>query len=319
MSRSAGERGAEIGFRNESTNPVEAEWFTRLTLSPMRHGLRVGVPETKVRRVDQSLSGSQRRRVDLAEGLAYETLYRVAAPVLKTGSARLGDVTLIWHPNEDEAGYNCLVNFHLATDPEVVFQAGVEILRSVGSNVIGVPIDSRVAGWATREKIASTGLEYQSDEVIWGRKLRPDQFVQHPETPDGIDIVPDEIGRDELALLINVGWGLEPDDPRGILYSHAPEIPGWKTYLAMADREVAGVSIYCSYEQVGLLMLAIVLPHFRGRGLQSYFIAERLAESAARGCTLAISETNDDNASPRNLQRAGFQHWVTRRIFKRSI
>lgn len=261
----------------------------------------------------------QLRRIDLAEGSAYEALYRAAAPDLGTGSLRLGDVTLIWHPSEEEAGYNCLVNFHLADDLDRVYEQGVAILKRTGSSVIGVPIDDRVSGWATDEKIDSLGLVYQSDEVIWGRALLLQQEFTFPEPPQGIEVRQSNLPKGELQRLINLGWGLEPDDPRGVLYSHAPLIPDWKVYVAWADNEVAGVSVFCSYESVGLLMLAVVLPGYRGRGLQSFFISERLAESAASGCTLAISETNDDNASPRNLQRAGFEHCETRRIFSRPI
>jgi len=261
----------------------------------------------------------QLRRIDLAEGAAYAVLYRAAAPDLGTGSTRLGDVTLIWHPGEDEAGYNCLVNFHLADNLDQIYDQGFATLKDAGSPVIGVPIDDRVISWATAEKIESLGLEYQSDEVIWGRELLPEQDFPFPDPPQGIEVRQSELQMSELQRLINLGWGLEPDNPRGVLYSHAPLLPDWKVYVAWAGVKVAGISVFCAYESVGLLMLAVVLPGYRGKGLQSFFIAERLAESFTRGCTIAISETNDDNSSPRNLQRAGFEHCVTRRIFSRAI
>lgn len=78
--------------------------------------------------MDRLLSPDERLRVDLAEGLAYQALYAAASSVLKTGSQRLGDVTLLWHPLEDEAGYNCLVNFHLAADFDATFAEGQSIL-----------------------------------------------------------------------------------------------------------------------------------------------------------------------------------------------
>lgn len=269
--------------------------------------------------METRFTSEELRRIDLAEGAAYASLYRAAASDLGTGSQLIGDVTLIWHPSEHEAGYNCLVNFHLSDDLDRVYELGSDILRSVGSRVIGVPIDERVISWATDEKIASLGLEYQSDEVIWGRALLPWQIFPFPGPPPGIDVRQSELPMAELQRLINLGWGLEPDNPRGVLYSHAPLIPDWKVYIAWSGEEVAGISVFCEYESVGLLMLAVVQPGFRGMGLQSYFIAERLAESATRGCTIAISETNDDNASPRNLQRAGFAHSVTRRIYSREL
>lgn len=140
-----------------------------------------------------------------------------------------------------------------------------------------------------------------------------------PDLLNGITISSPEIPREKFATLINTAWDLQPDDPRGVLYSFAPYVSGWKIYVASKGDEIAGISVFCSYESVGLLMLAVVMPSFRGFGLQSWFIAERLAEATARGCTLAISETNDDNASPRNLQRAGFEHWITREVYRRSL
>lgn len=265
------------------------------------------------------LSAEELKRIERAEADAYEALFAVAGPRLGTGSQRLGDALVIWHPSEDEAGYNCVINFHLSQNLDVTYDEASRLVRESGARVFGVPIDERVASWATAEQIANRELTYQSDEVIWARRIDTNDSIAHPLTPDGISVAPSDLEPVELQRIVNIAWGLDDDDPRGVLYSFSPDVPGWKTYLARSGNEIAGFSVFCSYRQVGLLMLAVVMPIFRGRGLQSFFIQERLAEAADRGCNVAMSETNDKNASPRNLERAGFHTCITRQVFSQPI
>jgi ribosomal protein S18 acetylase RimI-like enzyme len=74
--------------------------------------------------------------------------------------------------------------------------------------------------------------------------------------------------------------------------------------------------MYCAGD-VALFMVAATAPEFRGRGLQRALIARRYAAALAAGATIGIAETVDDNASPRNFQRAGFR-LVHRRLMYRT-
>ena len=49
------------------------------------------------------------------------------------------------------------------------------------------------------------------------------------------------------------------------------------------------------------------LPEFRGRGIQTAFMRERLALAQRAGCDLAVTLTMPGTTSQRNVERAGFR------------
>ena len=234
---------------------------------------------------DAGLTDAELRRIYHAEARAYEELYTASAAKLGTGSERIGESTAIWYPEGEEAGYNCLVNFHLAADKDSVFEQGLARIERAGSKTFGIPVDERVSNWATAERIGKLGLTFESTETIWGRRIDPTQKPDRPALPGGFAIGPVELAEEELTRLINLGWNLEPDDARGKLFSTSIRILDWTVIVVHRGGEVAGISVLCCYEEVGILMLAVVLPDFCGRGRQSWFIAERLAGAASRGAT----------------------------------
>lgn len=265
------------------------------------------------------LSEEDRLSIDLSEADAFSALFEAARPHLGTGSTDVFGARAIWNPVESEAGYSYLVNMHLASDLDAAYARGLEIMREAGCSIYGIPVDNRISAWASEAKLAALGLTYESDELIWARPVHPDDLDLSPGPPAGIEVGTGDIDEVDLREVINRGWDLPPGHTRGTLYASALRCEGWLVYVPRVDGEIAGLSVYCSYRGVGLLMLAIVLPEFRGRGLQTYFIRERIAESARRGCRFVISETNDDNASPRNLQRAGLRLEISRRVFSRPL
>lgn len=266
------------------------------------------------------LTADERRRIDRADVSAYERLYAAAASTLGTGSAWRGQMLAMWYPGEREAGYNYLNNLHLATDLDLAFADGLATIRAAGALSIGIPIDERVDHWATPARLAALGLSHESDENIWARRIGPGDAAD-PEPPTGLTIAREDLAQDHLEAVINRGWDMPPGHNRGRLFAFARQIPEWKWWIARDEGgEVAAVSLLIDdTEAVGYCFLTMVMPEFRGRGLQTYFIRSRLAEAARAGCTLAMTETDDDNASPRNMQRAGFRLAVRRRIYSRSL
>lgn len=258
-------------------------------------------------------------RIDRLEASAFSALFAAAAPELGTGTQPIGDVLAMWHPLEAEAGYSYLLNFHLATDPDDTFERGVSLLREHNAPIIGIPVERRNTGWGTDEHLSELGLTYESDELIWAARIDAARHARRPDAPAGFEIVESGIEIDELAVLINEAWELPAGHSRGTLYASCLRIPDWFVLGVREAGELAGVMVASFAHGVCYLMLAMVRERYRGRGLQSYFIARRLHEGAVRGCDLAISETNDDNASPRNLQRAGFSTCIARRVYSRSL
>jgi len=63
---------------------------------------------------------------------------------------------------------------------------------------------------------------------------------------------------------------------------------------------------------LGWLMSDATLPAYRGRGVQSALLAERLRLAAAGGCELAVAEARPGSTSQRNMERLGFRVVYTR-------
>ena len=87
--------------------------------------------------------------------------------------------------------------------------------------------------------------------------------------------------------------------------------PGWRQWLAICNGEPVGAALSFVGERVGWLGWDATLPAFRGRGIQSALIGERVTEAALAGCDHVTSETAVNGAaggdpSFRNYQRAGF-------------
>jgi GNAT superfamily N-acetyltransferase len=265
----------------------------------------------------ERLTAGELRRIDMAEARLYERLYAAASPTLGTGSRRFGDMLAIWYPTEREAGYNYLMNFHLAPDPDLGFELGLTAIRRAGAAVFSIPVDERVSTWATDEKIRALGLTHESDENIWARRIDPAHAGAAPPRPLGFDISTEAPPEADLARTINFGWGLPVDHTRGKLFACAVRLPDWHVIIARHDGAVAGVTILVEDGGIAYLLLSVVRPKYRGRGLQTFFIQHRLHVAADHGCDLAVTETNDDNASPRNMQRAGFHLAVQRRVYAR--
>ncbi len=61
------------------------------------------------------------------------------------------------------------------------------------------------------------------------------------------------------------------------------------------------------------------LPEYRGRGVQTALIAQRLHEAALAGCEYAVVSTNPGSGSQRNMERRGFHVAYTKPVMMRDV
>jgi hypothetical protein len=86
-----------------------------------------------------------------------------------------------------------------------------------------------------------------------------------------------------------------------------PKRPELKCLFAKLHGDAAGIAMVYFHEQIACLCAGAVLPWFEKLGLQSILIHERLRLGRLKGCELAVSWTEENSQSHRNLVRLGFQ------------
>jgi GNAT superfamily N-acetyltransferase len=261
-------------------------------------------------------------RVHSADVAAYGGMFAAAAPAIGSGRAFVDGkhgAMAMWNPRDESSAYNTLIAFEHASHPDQAWEEARVAAKAGGATVFGVGLIEERYAWGTPERLAEHHLELEYEELVWAHRFGdgPIPLDESPARPTGIEIITDGLDREVIAQTMNRGWEVPPDHGRGPLYAAALGEPGWTHYLALIDGEpVAASALFCAGD-VALFMVAATDPNFRGRGLQRAFIARRYADALAAGCTLGIAETVDDNASPRNFQRAGFR-LVHRRLMYRT-
>jgi GNAT superfamily N-acetyltransferase len=81
------------------------------------------------------------------------------------------------------------------------------------------------------------------------------------------------------------------------------------TLAAVMDGRIVGTAsgLVVPEYKLGAFFGAATLPEFRGRGIQSAFMQERLRIAQQAGCNLAVTLTMPATTSQRNAERAGFR------------
>lgn len=273
-----------------------------------------------------TLTQEETHRLHLADLAAYGSMFHAATDRVGSGRAFIGgpnSAMAMWNPADESSAYNTLIGFEAAPDPDAAWAAGLAAARAGGARVFGVGLIEERYAWGTPERIMAERLELEYEELVWARTLVPGTLAANDETressgqPSGVAIVTQGFGSGVLGETLNKGWEVRPEHGRGPLYAAALGVPGWTHYLALVDGHAAGAgAMFCGHG-VALFMVVATDPAFRGRGVQRALIARRIDDAMARGCTLAAAETVDDNASPRNFQRAGFR-LVHRRLMYRT-
>jgi GNAT superfamily N-acetyltransferase len=88
---------------------------------------------------------------------------------------------------------------------------------------------------------------------------------------------------------------------------------GWRFFAAEAEEEdPAAVGVMFMKDRTASLTFATTLPAYRGRGLQSALLRERIAVAVATGCELIVGQAAFASQSYRNMERAGMTLGYTR-------
>ena len=263
------------------------------------------------------LRQAERARIHAADIAAYGTMFRAGAATVGSGCVEIDGALAMWNPQDESAAYNCLLEFEAAPDPDAAWIAGEAAARAGGARVFGVGITPERRGWATPDRLRSRGLIHEYEELVWARHL--DEPIERRTLPPGLAIHTEDLDPELFAQVLNRGWDLPEHHGRGWLYAATLGLPGWTHYLALVDGAPAGGACLCVHEDVALFMVAATDSAFRGRGIQTAFIARRLADAIASGCNIAATETVDENASPRNFKRAAFTLVVRRDMYRKEL
>ncbi len=79
------------------------------------------------------------------------------------------------------------------------------------------------------------------------------------------------------------------------------------SFQGTVDGDPAATGVLFVASRFGGLYSGSVLPAFRGRGIQSALIAERVLHGWSRGLRLFTSQTEPDGVSQHNLHELGFR------------
>jgi GNAT superfamily N-acetyltransferase len=90
-------------------------------------------------------------------------------------------------------------------------------------------------------------------------------------------------------------------------------------FLGYVDGEPAGTGMLVMAGGIAMFNGDSTLPSFRGRGVQTAILAERLAHASAQGCDLAVIEAAPGGVSMRNQERAGFRVAYSRVTLERPL
>jgi hypothetical protein len=168
-------------------------------------------------------------------------------------------------------------------------------------------------------------------ELLGSRGYRTTEFMNVLIRPlTGSEVAAPEVpirlandGEEELWAL-TVGRGFlekdtltteEMDVGRNIFH-----MPGSLCYLAFAGNLAVAAGAMAIHGGLATLFADSTTPGFRGIGLQSTLIRERLhaaIETSANGCDLASASTLPGSVSQRNYERNGFQVAYTKAILVR--
>jgi GNAT superfamily N-acetyltransferase len=92
--------------------------------------------------------------------------------------------------------------------------------------------------------------------------------------------------------------------------------PGVTAFAAEEGGRPIAAAALVRHRKVGSLVMGVVHPDARGRGIQRALIAARAEAARADGCDLLVSEADADTVSERNLLAMGFERLRLRRVWR---
>lgn len=244
---------------------------------------------------------------------AYADLY-LAAHEAGAGRAWIGDALAVWNPLDASPAYNCLMGAEFTADPVAAWQSAQVVASRQVNGAFGLMVSPALRQQVPVQNLEELGLAYSEAESVWVRPLGERQSDE-VATPAGGAVQTGGCDPDRLVTALNAGWELPADHGRGLLYAASMGLPSWTHYLGLVDDAPVAAAVLAMYDEIALCMVATTVPAWRGHGWQTALLRRRLADAAAAGCTVAVVETVADNASARNVERAGFELLHTREIW----
>lgn len=258
-------------------------------------------------------------RIERAENDAFTAMYRAAAD-LGTAVVEIDGVTTVWSRHDDDPGYNCIINLTDASDPHAAIMHIEAAARADGAIVLGIDGSPETIDAVGEDRVEALGFRADYQEHMWGRRLERSELDHLAEPPDApiVRRVRDAES-DAFARILNIGYDLPEDSVRGHIFAATLGLPGWIHYLVEYDGQPGSASVMYVTDGVAQLFVATTMPDFRGRGGQAALIRHRLRDALELGADLATSQTGTENASPRNMQRRGFELLYTRWILGKPL
>ena len=111
----------------------------------------------------------------------------------------------------------------------------------------------------------------------------------------------------EWSLVLRAMKGDADDEGLRRTLPHLLASRGVTSFVAFDGDRPVGTGTLVSRWHIGSLVMGVVLPEVRGRGIQRAIIAARVSAAIQSGCDLLVSEADAESTSERNLQRLGFE------------
>jgi GNAT superfamily N-acetyltransferase len=258
------------------------------------------------------------QRAVQAESEAFVELYRAASDTWDTAHDEVDGIQAVWNPKDPDPAFSVILNLLDAPD----FDTAIDRLERRGRDRdmprFGINGSPPVETWWREGGTVAEEFELADEEFFWAQPLG--EPVDVPElSPDAtIELATSGI-REEWGETLNLGHNYDAGHARGHVYAAAIEKPNWRHYLIRVDGEPAAASVLYVAGDTGQCFVTATRPEFRRRGFQTYFVARRLQDALAAGCTLAATQTVIGNASARNMERAGFTLLYKRPILSKNL
>jgi ribosomal protein S18 acetylase RimI-like enzyme len=136
----------------------------------------------------------------------------------------------------------------------------------------------------------------------------PDQST-HPNPEIDIEQVASDAAMEGYLDAYVAGWGVAEKDHAQFKANVRPwrEQPGWSLYLARVDgRPAAAATLYVA-DRVAYLADATTAPAYRGSGLQTALLRQRIRDASKAGIDFVFSGAEPLGTSHRNMERAGLR------------
>ncbi|MDQ3553623.1 MAG: GNAT family N-acetyltransferase [Chloroflexota bacterium] len=201
---------------------------------------------------------------------------------------------------------------------------GLRLLPNLLDRVLEHFRRHEVSGWLPMHQRPWQSARPESQLAIMAAPLESSESIETREAaaedlrPTGVEIRrlhPDE-WRAWAGVVSADGVAAIPADTTRSLAPHLLATRNVHVLVAQAGDQVIGTGTLHLHGKVGLLRAGVVLPDWRGRGVQRALIAARMRLAAELGCDHVTSQAPPDSISERNLTRAGMERLLIRDVYR---